>query len=74
MNLWLSPEFINWNRDSLYPTISKDWDFLKPYELLKHANKKLDEVDDKENPDEENPALGEVVYQLRELSNTVRNN
>jgi len=65
MKLWLSPEFLDWNRNLLNPKISKDWDFLKPYELLKHANKKLDEVDDKENPDEENPALGEVVYQLR---------
>ncbi len=65
MNLWLSPEILGWNTDVLNPRISADWDFLKPYELLKHAKKRLDEVDDKENLDKENPALGEVVYHLR---------
>ena len=65
MRLWLSPEFFDWNRDPLNPTISKDSDFLKPYQLLKHAKKRLDEVNDKENPDKENLALGDSVYHLR---------
>ena len=72
MKLWLSPELFHWNRDSLNPTISKDSDFLKPYQLLKHAEKRLNEVDDKENPDEENLALGEVVYHLIERTNQSR--
>jgi len=65
MKLWLSPEFFDWNRNPLNPKTSQDGGFLKPYELLKHANKRLNEVDDKENPNEENSTLGEVVYHLR---------
>jgi len=72
MRLWLSPEFFDWNRDPLNPTISKDSDFLKPYQLLKHAKKRLDEVNDKENPDKENLALGDSVYHLIDKVNRIR--
>jgi len=65
MKLWLSPEFFDWNKDPLNPKISQDSDFLKPYALLKHAKKRLDEVDDKENPDWENLTLGDCVSNLR---------
>jgi len=64
MKLWLSPEVLGWNTDVLGLRTSQATDFLKPYELLKHAKKRLDQVDDS-NPDQENPVLGEVVYHLR---------
>jgi len=65
MKLWLSPEVLSWNRDVLDPRTSQGSDFQKPYELLKQAKRRLGEADDGENPDQENPALGEVVYHLR---------
>jgi hypothetical protein len=65
MNLWLSPEILSWNMGVLNPRTSPDLDFLKPYDLFRHAKKRLGAVDDKENPDQENPALAEVVYHLR---------
>jgi hypothetical protein len=65
MNLWLKPIFFTWNYDPLRPGTSQDLDFLKPYDLLRHARKKLDDVNDKENTENEKPELGEVVYQLK---------
>jgi hypothetical protein len=61
----VSSEFFDWNRDPLNPKTSQAGDFLKPYDLLRHAKKRLDEVDDKENPVLENLTLGDCVSNLR---------
>ncbi len=65
MNLWLSPEVFDWNMDAMNPKTYPDSEFLKPYDLLRHAKKRLDQVDDKENADQENPALGESLFHMR---------
>lgn len=65
MNLWLSPVILDWNRDTLYRGTISNIDLFKPYELLKHAQKRISEVDDKGNPHEEAFALGEAVSHLR---------
>ena len=62
MNLWLSPEILSWNIELLRPESSSSGDFLKPYELIKHAKKRIDEA---ESTDSKSLALGEAVIHLR---------
>ncbi|HQU36098.1 MAG TPA: hypothetical protein PLR65_05900 [Anaerolineales bacterium] len=66
MNVWLSPEILDRPRDPLFHQATPNEDvFFKPYELLKHAQKRIFEVDDKGTSGEEAFALGEAVAHLR---------
>jgi hypothetical protein len=68
LKLWLSPEFLEWNMGGLDPKVVsiRDENVIKSYDLWRHAQQRLNEVDDNGGT-EENFDLGDVVKSLREV-------
>jgi hypothetical protein len=68
LRIWLSPEFLEWNMGGLDPkAVSlRDENVKKSYEIWRHAQQRLKDVDERSGA-EENLDLGDVVKSLREV-------